>query len=383
MNAVFFRASFLLAATLPLSAGISTQSHAMGPTSRTQHFIVTARSQQFAQQVCQAAERYRRDLAMEWLGKELPPWRDACHIHVTAGNMGAGGATSFEFIGNEPCRWRMNIQGTPERILDSVLPHEVLHMILATHMGQPLPRWADEGAATSVEHVSERQKQQKLLINFLRNSRGIPFNHMFAMKEYPRDILPLYSQGYSLARYLIAQGGKRKYVDYVADGIQWNNWTAATKKHYGFPSLSELQVSWNDWVRHGSPEPVPTALASHTPPASAPAPAASPQRSVAAASSLVPLPPRNTVALAGHTRPVSSSGTSARPVAGSSSGWYQRQRDLAGQSSNDQGGSARNNNSSLPTRQHLGRPQPPQRPQQIILPPSPTNPPLSGATFRH
>ena len=124
---------------------------------------------------------------------------------------------------------------------------------MATHFGRPLPRWADEGAATSVEHTSERTKQDKLLIQFLTTNRGIAFNQMFAMKEYPRDILPLYSQGYSLARYLIARGGKRKFVEYVGDGMQWNNWTAATQKHYGMQSLSELQVTWLDWVRQGSP----------------------------------------------------------------------------------------------------------------------------------
>jgi hypothetical protein len=35
--------------------------------------------------------------------------------------------------------------------------------------------------------------------------------------------------------------------------MDWSNWTAATKKHYGYESLSELQVTWLDWVRRGSP----------------------------------------------------------------------------------------------------------------------------------
>ena len=178
-----------------------------------------------------------------------------CPIRVIVGpQLGAGGATTFTFIDGQPRDWHMEIQGSQERILDSVLPHEITHTIFATHFGCPLPRWADEGAATSVEHVSERTKQDQLLIQFLTSNRGIAFNHMFAMREYPPDILPLYSQGYSLARYLIAQGGRRKYVDYVFDGMHWNNWTAATQKHYGLRSLSELQVKWLDWVRQGSPD---------------------------------------------------------------------------------------------------------------------------------
>ncbi len=76
---------------------------------------------------------------------------------------------------------------------------------------------------------------------------------MFKMKEYPSDILPLYSQGYSLARFFIHQGGKPKFVEYVGEGMRTTNWTAATQKFYGFKSLSDLQLTWVEWVRQGSP----------------------------------------------------------------------------------------------------------------------------------
>src|SRR5262249_4895590 len=166
---------------------------------RSQHFIVSAPTQQLATEICQMAEQYRHDLAIEWLGHELPEWTGPCPIKAdVAPNLGAGGATSFVFQGGTPGQWTMNIQGSRERILDSVLPHEITHTIFATHFGRPLPRWADEGACTTVEDESEKAKQDKFLIEHLTNDRGIPFNQMFQMKEYPPDILPLYSQGYSL-----------------------------------------------------------------------------------------------------------------------------------------------------------------------------------------
>ena len=59
-----------------------------------------------------------------------------------------------------------------------------------------------------------------MLDQFLRTGRGIAFNQMFAMTEYPQDIMPLYAQGYSLAEYLIQIGGRRKYVEFLADGLQ-------------------------------------------------------------------------------------------------------------------------------------------------------------------
>ena len=227
----------------------------LGASYRTANFVVTSSSPEAAQRIGRAAEKFRRELAIEWIGEEMPAWAQPCPITAqVAPNLGAGGATSFLFEHGEVFGWQMNIQGSLERILDSVLPHEVTHTIFATHFRQPLPRWADEGACTTVEHPSERAKQQMMLVDFLRNNRGIPFNRMFAMTEYPHDIMPLYSQGYSVARYLIAQGGRRKFLDFLADGLSDKNWTRATKRWYGFENIASLQTTWNEWVRVGSPK---------------------------------------------------------------------------------------------------------------------------------
>lgn len=231
----------------------------LGASHRTANFIVRAHSGEIAKEVALAAEKYRRDLAVEWLGKELPNWYRPCPITVEVGpQLGAGGATSFVFDHGDVFGWEMNIQGSRERILDSVLPHEVTHTIFASYFRRPLPRWADEGASSTVEHDSERRKQQRLLIQFLQTHRGIAFNDMFAMKQYPKDILPLYAQGHSLATFLVAQGGKRKFLKYVKEGLDTNNWRAATRNHYRFASLGELQSTWLGWVRRGSPLPLAT-----------------------------------------------------------------------------------------------------------------------------
>lgn len=243
MDALVARCAILAAAAASLGAGY-----------RTPNFIVEAPSPQIAEQIGSAAEKYRRELAVEWTGQQMPNWAQPCPITANVGNhLGAGGATSFVFENGEVFAWRMTIQGSLVRILDSVLPHEVTHTVFATHFRQPLPRWADEGACTTVEHASERAKQQNMLISFLRTGRGIAFSRMFAMREYPHDVMPLYSQGYSLARFLVSQGGKRKFLDYLSDGLRDENWARATKAHYGFDNLRTLQDGWLAWVKQGSP----------------------------------------------------------------------------------------------------------------------------------
>jgi hypothetical protein len=226
----------------------------MGAQQRSANFIVETPDPSFAQLVSQTAERYRHDLAIEWLGQAMPNWSQPCEMVVQVGpHLGAGGATTFVFDRGEVFGWHMTIQGSAQRILDSVLPHEITHMVYASHFRQPLPRWADEGGATSVEHASERNKHRVMLNEFLRTGRGIAFNRMFAMTDYPADIMPLYAQGYSLAEFLIQTGGRRKYIEFLGDGLQSDNWSAAVQRHYGIQDLSTLQNTWLAWVGQGMP----------------------------------------------------------------------------------------------------------------------------------
>jgi hypothetical protein len=246
------------------AVGLSSLAHAAGY--RTTNFVVSAPSPALAKEIGDTAEAWRKKLSIEWLGEEMPTWSKTCPINAdVAPNKGAGGATSFVFDRGEVFGWRMNIQGSRERVLDSVLPHEITHTIFASYFRQPLPRWADEGACTTVEHRSEIAKQERMLIDFLKTGRGIPFGQMFAMKEYPQDVMPLYSQGHSLAQWLIEARGKRAFLEFLTDGLQDENWPRAVEKHYGFHDLYAMQNSWLDWVKQGRPPVAPAgiALASH------------------------------------------------------------------------------------------------------------------------
>ena len=231
----------------------------------SKNFIVVAPDARLAKRAVQLSEQYRRDLSIDWLGYEIKTWREKCPIEIHVGPH-AGGETSFAFVTGpntkgEPIGWQMKIYGPPNRLLDAVLPHEITHTIFATHFGRPLPRWADEGACTTVEHESERAKNHRMLLSFLTSSpsRGIPFNRMFTMKQYPHDILPLYAQGYSVAKYLIGMKGRQHFIKFLEyglsnerSGFDTKTWDVATNEFYGFEDLSDLQISWIGWVRDGS-----------------------------------------------------------------------------------------------------------------------------------
>jgi hypothetical protein len=213
-----------------------------------------------AQEFCETAEQCRSGLAVLWLGEELPDWSAKCPITVHVGNhLGAGGVTSFMFDNGEVYGWEMEIQGSAKRILDSVLPHEITHTILATHFRQPLPRWLDEGAATSVEHNSEKENYRRMLLNFLSEEvrKGLPFKRMVTLKEYPTDPMPFYAQGFSVVEYLLKLGQEmdsfehRRLLHFAKAGMESNNWQNALQKYYNIDSLGTLQLNWVKWVNAG------------------------------------------------------------------------------------------------------------------------------------
>ncbi len=236
------------------SAAVGTAGGSAG-AGQSENFIVLCRDPKLAAEVSKEAERLRRDLAIHWLGSELPPWSRRCPIQVTAGpKLGAGGETRFALYNGNVGDWQMSVQGTPERILDSVLPHEITHTILASHfapLNVHVPRWADEGACTTVEHDSEQNKHKKMLVDFMRTGRAMPFNRMFTLKDYPDDILPLYAQGHSVVEFLIAQSGPKEFISFLHQGMQTGNWEKSVRDHFGYETLGKLQIQWNSWIAAG------------------------------------------------------------------------------------------------------------------------------------
>ena len=248
------RALRCLAVAFWFAAGSLTTDAA---THQTVNFAVTAKRQEVAEQVGKAAEVYRQQLAVFWLGKPLPNWSRPCRISVDEGALGAGGKTTFQFVRGEVLNWRMEVQGSLERILDSVLPHEINHTIFACHFRRPLPRWADEGAATLFEHRSEQLKQLSLLNEVIRNKHQlISLRDLLAMKEYPRGqrpMLTMYAQGYALADFLVQQKGRQTYLKFISDGER-TNWEEAIRTNFDHEGIESLERNWQGWVLAGMPK---------------------------------------------------------------------------------------------------------------------------------
>jgi len=69
---------------------------------------------------------------------------------------------------------KMEIQGPLDRLLASVLPHEITHTVFAHHFRQPVPRWADEGGSVLSEDDLERERHDKLTRSILNQGSKFP-----------------------------------------------------------------------------------------------------------------------------------------------------------------------------------------------------------------
>src|SRR5207245_5394864 len=116
---------------------------AMGAQYRTPNFTVEAPTPEIAQKIGQYAEHYRKEKALLWLGREMPRWGRPCPVQVKITMDGAGGATSFQFDeeNGQIMDQKMEIEGSLDRLVNSVLPHEVTHTVFAYYFRRPVPRW--------------------------------------------------------------------------------------------------------------------------------------------------------------------------------------------------------------------------------------------------
>ena len=238
-------------------------------TFRTANFVVTAPDQNLARRFGEAAEKFRQEKALQWLGQEMPQWPQPCPlvVRVNEHNGGGGGATSFTF-GSDGRRsivssQEMEIHGPVKQLLESILPHEVTHTVLAHHFGRPVPRWADEGGSVLSENDEERFNHDVKNREYLNAGRGITLRNLFPMAEYPREMHVLYAQGYSVCDYLVELGGggqvgRAKLLQFLEIGMQGGNksshgtvttWNAAVRQVYRIDSVDALEAAWLDSLR--------------------------------------------------------------------------------------------------------------------------------------
>ncbi len=210
----------------------------------TRNFTVEAPSEQLAERMGQWAEYYRKTKAVEWLGREMPPWPQRCPLQIKVTFGSSGGATTFDYVRGVYLPIGMEVEGKMERIVSSVLPHEVTHTVMAHYFGCPVPRWADEGGSVLSEDEQERQQHEGEVRRIVNSRvRAIRLRSLFDLKQYPKDMIVLYAEGYSVTSLLVGKSNRAAFLAFVADGMR-DGWDRSLQKHYKIKSVEDLEGEW-------------------------------------------------------------------------------------------------------------------------------------------
>jgi RNA polymerase sigma factor (sigma-70 family) len=234
---------------------------------RTANFVVYAPTATLARVMAHEAEHHRKEQAKRWLGHELPAWEKPCPLNYTSAVGTSGGATTFTFgrKGGAPTldTMEMELRGEFLKVLETALPHEVTHTVLASHLKRPIPRWADEGIALQAESAESQADHDAKARDLLNAGRGIRLRVLFRMTEYPKDLLATYAQGHSVVRYLLLreidsksntpESRLLKFVDMGSADNTAESWDKAARAHFGFKTVDDLEEAWLDALRVAAP----------------------------------------------------------------------------------------------------------------------------------
>jgi hypothetical protein len=233
----------------------------MGASYATPNFNVHAADPEVAKLIGQWAEHYRKEKALLWLGHEMPKWPQPCPLYVEVNLQGPSGATSFQFGQGQVMGMKMEIQGPLDRLVRSVLPHEVTHTVFAHHFKRPVPRWADEGGSVLSEDDIERERHDQLVRSIVNKGQKIPLRTLFGLTQYPPQVMCLYAQGYSMSDFLVKRSNRQHFLNFVGQGM-YAGWDKAVQESYGHKNIEELEQAWLTFLRDGRKQPAGTLVAS-------------------------------------------------------------------------------------------------------------------------
>ena len=217
----------------------------LGTQYRTTNFIVNAPTPQIAQQVGQLAEQYRRDKAIQWLNREMPPWPQPCPLYVQVSMEPPSGATSFQFGQGQVMSMKMEIQGPLDRLWPAYCRMRSHIRSSPITFASPCRAGPTKAAPCSAKMTRSAIATTSSRGSILNQGRQIPLRRLLSLKEYPREVMCLYAQGYSLSDYLVKRSNRQTFLSFVGVGMQ-SGWDVAAQSFYGLSSVEKLEEAWLD-----------------------------------------------------------------------------------------------------------------------------------------
>lgn len=197
-----------------------------------------------ADRVLEQAEAHRQELALIWLGEELPAGQQFTHIHVRV----KPGADSGRVLlcGPErqlPGHHRMWLDTSEQLALTATLKHELAHVMLNARFPGGMPAWVNEGIASMYDDAPPRLRRKQILAEYVARSKFPQIAELLDRRQLPAGDESGYAVAVSLTELLLARGSRETLLQFTGDGMR-NGWQAALQKHYAIQNVASLQREW-------------------------------------------------------------------------------------------------------------------------------------------
>jgi hypothetical protein len=227
----------------------------------TPNFRILHRDVELAKRTGEVAESIRMVQARQWGSPALQrPWTPRCEIYLyptgtafaraTNQPETAPGFSSMESHDGKITVRRTMLRADNPHLLTAVLPHEITHVVIADLFArEQIPFWADEGIAVLAEPDAEQNLRTADLRESLQSGKVVPMRELLTTDNpQTSNASAYYAQCVSLTRFLVEQGGRGKFLQFVQDSHS-KGIDGALRDSYRIVGFDELQDRWMAYAR--------------------------------------------------------------------------------------------------------------------------------------
>jgi hypothetical protein len=211
-----------------------------------ENFTVLAADRSLAAEVLAGANRYRKQVASEWLRLELPPSVGETVIHVTLCDREDRGLTWAIDSPNRSLH-KIWLTTSRDRAVGSTLQHEIAHIVLATRHPQRLPAWVEEGVAGSYDEDDRLLVRRQLLEWFAQTGNWPSLDQVFQKPQIVNTDKVSYTLATSVTEFLVSRADQPTFVEFAVAGQQ-EGWDRALQQFYQIESVADLESAWRTWA---------------------------------------------------------------------------------------------------------------------------------------
>lgn len=198
------------------------------------------------ERLLEAAERYRGEIAREWLSHELSAGEGKTTISLTISHR-QDKAFTWARRGNRNYHM-VYLTTSPQQATGSTLKHEIAHVVLATRYpdSKRLPVWLEEGIASRYDDAERIVLREKIIQEFGHQRQWPNVLQLFATENVPAADQVTYAFAASLTDYLLTHGSRKTLLQFGESCSQTSPRQALETYYQMQPH--ELQQRWQRWV---------------------------------------------------------------------------------------------------------------------------------------